>query len=234
MTTDNWLLLAAVLGIPMLLFTAAFVVGCFERHPVRQFRWQDLPSLPPYMSAALQQAAAHGFTWIASGVHTKFGDKLPGILLISPDRLIVATIGEGTILGMPAKKTFLYSRMRSGQILACTDEVGTAEMDPGSTRKHLMNAGFAELLAAQEKLIQQTASVPEPFSPEPGWAAIDALYEFRADRMVQAGVARYHDVDRQFIRYRPWASFRMTIVHGLLQSFQPQNLWRHVTKGGRR
>ena len=227
MAQETWLIVAAVFALPMLLFGAAFVVGCFERHPVQQFRWQDLPALPPYIAATLQKAAALGFTWIASGVHAKFGDKVVGVLLISPDRLTLATIGEGAILGMPTKKTFLYSLMRSGQILSCTDEVGTAEADPGSTRKHVMNAGFAELLQAQQKLIQQTASVPVPFSPDPGWDAIDTLYRLRADRMVQAGVARYHDADRQFFRYRPWASFRITIVHGLLQSIRPQNLWRH-------
>jgi hypothetical protein len=102
MSQNTWLLMAAF-GLPFLLFVGAFVVGCFERHPVRQFESAVLQQVPPYMLATTRDASALGFTCIATGVHTKFRDKLAGALLVSPDRMILAVIGDGTILGMPSK-----------------------------------------------------------------------------------------------------------------------------------
>jgi hypothetical protein len=227
MSKDAWLLIAAF-GLPLFLLFSAFVVGCFEKHPVRQFESALLAQLPPYLLATMRDASSLGFMCIATGVHTKFRDKLVGVLLISPDRLMLAMIGEGAILGMPSKKTLLLSRMKSGQLLLCTDDVGTAELDPGSTRKIVMNARFAQLNDVQRKLIQEAPGVAEPFVPNPGWGELDALFDVRAKRMVQAGRISYADANNSFYRYRPWWAFRVSIIHGIAQSLKPQNLWRHL------
>jgi hypothetical protein len=106
--------------------------------------------------------------------------------------------------------------------------VGTAELDPGSTRKLIMNARFAQLHDVQRQLIQAMPGVAEPFAPTQGWGELDRLYELRARRMVVAGRVSYADATQAFYRYRPWWAFRVSIVHGIAQSLKPQNLWRHL------
>ena len=115
METEDWIFLSLAIGVPLLFIAAGFVVGCFERQCVRMFRDAPLAALPPYLAATMRDAAALGFVGMAGGVHTKFGDKVVGVLCLSGDGLVLAMIGEGTILGMPSKRTTLFSRARSGR-----------------------------------------------------------------------------------------------------------------------
>ena len=136
------IVVAIIVGLPLLLFGAAFVVGCIERNPVRMFESAPLESAPPYMQAILRDASALGYQWRDGGIHTKFREKLKAGLLLSADLRTLAIVGDGQIAGMRSRKTILISRLPDQHVLLTVDEAGTAELDPMTTRQILMNADF--------------------------------------------------------------------------------------------
>jgi hypothetical protein len=223
----GWILILAVFALPLALFVAAFVIGCFEKHPVRMFVAAP-PSTAParYVTVMLGRAGVFGFTWRAHGEHTKFGRKLQAELLLSADTYVLAIVGEGKIAKMPVKKTILLSRFADQSLLLTVDEAGTAELDSKSRRQILTNANFEELLRAHYDHIAKSAVQAVPFAVNAGWNEIDEMYRQRADRIVAQGLARYLDGSREWFRYSPRGSFRASIVHGMLQVFRPSNHWR--------
>jgi hypothetical protein len=208
------------------LLTSAFIVGCFEKHPVRMFNASPPFQLPSYSLAMVEHAQSLGFTVQGYGVHTKFGDKVSGLLLRSGDGYVMALIGEGTIIGMTTRKTLLFSQFAEDRILLTVDEAGTGEIDERTTRQIIMNASFEELVQ-KHYTRAQSIPLPMPFLPNAGWHEIDDIYRKRSDRLAARGLARYVDDSREMYRYAPAAAFRLTLVHGVLQSFNPVNLWRH-------
>jgi hypothetical protein len=222
----GWLIfLALCFGLPLLLFLAAFVVGCIERHPVRMFDSAQLRSASDYMQAVARDAYALGYQWRDGGIHTKFREKIQAGLLLSSDRLTLAIVGDGHIAGMRSRKSILISKLRNGQIVMTVDEAGTAELDPLTTRQIIMNASFNELHRAHVAKLMELPPA-EPFPPEAGWEQIDQLYRARSDRVVERGLASYTDPRREFFRYTMWGSFRTSILHGIGQLLVPANYWR--------
>jgi len=226
MDTQTILLFAAVIGLPLLLLTSAFIVGCFEKHPVRMFNASPPFELPSYSRAMLLHAQSLGFEPRGYGVHTKYGDKVVGLLLRSADGYVMVLIGEGTIIGMTTRKTLLFSQFAEDRILLTVDEAGTGEIDDKTTRQIVTNASFEELVQ-KHYTRAQTIPLPQPFLPNAGWNEIDDIYRKRCDRIVARGLARYVDAAREMFCYAPAAAFRLTIVHGFGQIFlKPSNLWR--------
>src|SRR5206468_2059174 len=72
----SYLIILLIFGIPSLLIIAAFVVGCFEKHPMRMF--EPAPSVPlgRYTAAIIRVAVPMGFIRRAHGTHTKFKENL--------------------------------------------------------------------------------------------------------------------------------------------------------------
>ena len=216
---------ALVIALPLALFGLAFIVGCFEKHPVRMFNATQPFQLAPYSRAMLAKACGMGFVCRGHGNHTKFGDKLRALVLRSSDGYVMAIIGEGTILGMPSKKTILISRFNDDRTLLTVDEAGTGEIDDKTTRQIIMHADFEELV---RKHYEKGHTIPGAvaFPPDAGWPEIDEIYRRRGDRIVARGLATYVDDTRETFRYSPAGSFRLTIVHGIGQVLKPANFWR--------
>src|SRR5579884_1897899 len=109
------------IAIPFCFFILAFVVGCFERHPVRSFFPAAVDSFPPYLQLMVERAMANGFIYCDAGHHAKYKENMTGGLLISPDLGTIAVIAEGTISGLRFRQTILMSRFRDGSFLFTSD-----------------------------------------------------------------------------------------------------------------
>ena len=219
-----WLLVAVALGLPMLLFGAGFIIGCFEKNPVRMFAAAPPPAdVPPYVKVMLQHAASMGFTWRGHGEHTKYGPKLQAELMLSADLFTLAIVGQGHIAGMPSKKTILLGQFDDGSMLVTVDEAGIAELDPNTRRNIVMNADFEELVRAHYDELQRSPAMAVPFPADADWSVVDAIYRARTDRIVERGLARYCDLGRERFCYTPIGSFRATIVHGIVQLLNPSS-----------
>jgi hypothetical protein len=223
-----WMTLV-VIGLSMLFFVAAFIISIFENHPVRMFERADLPPFTPYIEKMIGQAQQHGFRVACGGHHTRFKDKLPGVLLISEDGLTLAIIGEGTILKMPTRKTLLMSLLMDKRVLITVDEAGTGELDPGTHRQILMHADFHELIDKHSKWLQTERMQVAIMDDD--WSSVDQITRLRVRRMVDAGYARYVDTAQEHYRNTAWGSFLSTIVHGLQQILRPTNYIRHLRRG---
>jgi hypothetical protein len=215
--TVHLLVLAAVAAI----FVPAFVVSCFEKRAVRMFEpGGEAVPWSPYMQAMANVAMAEGFLVHCTGRHTKYPDTLFAVLLLSPDRRVLALCGDGTMLGLRAQMTILISRFGDGALLITTDDVGVCELDPLTRRQSLMRADFRELFAKHTKAARQRIA-PSPFPPDSDWSTVDRVYRERFDRIVARGLARYVGDDRERIRYTVWGSFRASILHGLATLHRP-------------
>jgi len=226
-STSTELILAFAL--PLSIFLLAFVVGCFEKRAVRQFESAQLGELPGYLNAMIASAIANGFRICDSGHHTKHKEKMWGALVLSPDRKILAVIGDGTISGLRSRWTVLMSRLKDGSFFFTCDQAGSAELDPMTKRQILMKADFNEMFTKHSARLAE-GIVPLDFPEKSNWTTMDEVYRARVDRIVTMGLARYVDADRQMYCYSPWGSFRATILHGLGQVIRPSSFVRHYKR----
>ncbi|HWE97683.1 MAG TPA: hypothetical protein VG269_27255 [Tepidisphaeraceae bacterium] len=218
----HWMLLLAI-GLPMSLFLAAFVVGCFERLHVRMFAPSEPGDWTGYMSRMAAVAIELGYVYRADGHHTKYGGKLPAILFLGPDHSTLALICQGTIANLPTRKTILMSQLRSGECIITTDDPGTCELDPLTRRQILIRSSFGELAERHARALDSGGPF-EPFPADAGWECVDRITRARVDRMVAAGAARYADDGRDVFRKTVRGAFRASLIHGILQSF------RHIVR----
>jgi hypothetical protein len=215
-----------LLAISLFFFTFSFLSGCFEKMAIRMYMPAELGSIAPYMRAMMERAIAMDFQYRCGGIHTKFREKLPAVLMASKDLSILAIIAEGKIWRTNTKHTILMSRATTGQIVLTVDDVGTAELDPGTTRQIVMNADFPQLLKKHLDKLSELG-VPKRFSVDAGWEAVYAIYRERTERIVAVGLARYADPKRESYRYTVWGAFRASFVHGIVQALYPPNYWRN-------
>ena len=102
------------------------------------------PQFGPYLSQRYAQLVECGAFNLLVHHHVRF--KLIAVLGFTMDRRVLVHCGEGTLAGMRAKQTWLYSRLSGGENLVTTDSFD--EGDPsGLTRpKRVIDAELPELL----------------------------------------------------------------------------------------
>jgi hypothetical protein len=133
------------------------------------------------------------------------------------------------MLGLRSQQTTLMSRFNDGSLLFTSDLVGACELDPFTERQNMMNADFREMLAKHCARLQERIA-PRPFPFDSGWTTVDEMYRAQCDRIIERGLARYTDADREFMRLTVWGSFRASILHGLQAVHRPANFSRQFKR----
>jgi hypothetical protein len=222
-----WIAHLLILGLIAAAFIPAFLVSCLERLPVCMFEAGQIKRMTRYLMTALLRAQQfNGFQLRAYGHHFKHKETLFGVLLLSPDRQILALVGDGLIYKkFRYAATLLITRFRDGSVLITTDDIGTGELDQMIKRQIVWNAPFDELLEKHRAAVEQRIGV-DSFPPDADWQTLEQLFRARADRLVARGLVRYADSEHQYIRCTPWGALRTTIVHGVAMVHRPATYLR--------
>jgi hypothetical protein len=112
---------------------------------------------------------------------------------VSPDRRVFAVVGEGPILGIPVRATWLTSKLRDGRVLNTLDNsIGrAADLSGMTTWTVITGVSFRELLARHLERIAAEVTPVEPYrEADPLGEHIELLAQ-RSERMAKAGYARF-------------------------------------------
>ena len=189
---------------------------------------ESIPALNSYSHVAGSAATEMGFLWIGA-----FGDgkgklyKLRYNFFLSPERDIVALVGNGSMASVPTQSTWLYTLLAEGRAIATVDSQSAVETDlSGLTNSALApGVGFFALVAAQRR---RTAScVVQPFSLSDPLSELWAFRQNRTERLCALGYASFLDTSRGAWRYTPKGALKLAsrqYFMGLRRSFLPDKI----------
>ena len=193
----EWWLLGTVLFL-----SALFSLSLWEKHRICcHAPGQEIvePQFGPYLSQRYAQLVECGAFNLLVHHHVRF--KLIAVLGFTMDRRVLVHCGEGTLAGMRAKQTWLYSRLSGGEILVTTDSFD--EGDPsGLTRpKRIIDAELPELLRVHTDRFAGCDDAVIPFSSLDASKALESIARARAERLVNMGRAQWLDLNQTTWRY---------------------------------
>jgi hypothetical protein len=171
--------------------------------------------------------AAYGYNIVAQAVQNGFhcfgwSPHLGGSrylvsygMLISPDRLYLATVGTGTIFGLPANSTCLYSRGTNGRLYFSTNHQSGAELDVCALQKCQLVPGaeFADLWRRHCEWLQADSIKIEPFDVGSEFGCLHRLRIVRFEEMHRLGVIRYIDSEKTRWSYTPTGAVRVSALN---------------------
>jgi len=163
-------------------------------------------AVTPYGDATCRKLESFGFSY--RGVHY---DRRRGIyqlrydFWLSPDRLVLAMVGGGTLAGIPLTGTSLYSRRDDGRCLVTIDEPKSQDSDPSGLTLQMVvtHADLDELLRQHQQRLAESGQSTVPYSTQ---APLDDHRAFRTRRvemLMDRGLARFLDMERNAWRYTP-------------------------------
>lgn len=132
---------------------------------------------------------------------------------LSPDRVVLAQVGSGTLAGMPLSATWLYTRLRDGHCLLTLDDSKGRDTDlSGLTLQEVVaNADFAELLARHRQRLSEAGQPAEPYSGDDALEQHRAFRSLRMDYLAEHGLARYLDPGRNAWKHTTRGAFSGTL-----------------------
>jgi hypothetical protein len=124
---------------------------------------------------------------------------------VSPAHDVIAFCGVGTLMSIPLKAIWLYTKLSDGRCLMTTDNSAAIESDlSGMTEPVLVtNADFDELLARHRRRVDEAPLPVSPFAHADSFADFMAFRTARVDHLVEIGFARYLDDRKDSWRYTP-------------------------------
>jgi hypothetical protein len=132
---------------------------------------------------------------------------------ISPDRVVLALVGSGTLAGIPVSATWLYTRLRDGHCLLTLDDSKGEESDLSGLilQEVVTNADFAELLARHGQRLANAVQPAEPYSEDDPLEDHRAFRALRIDHLRERGLARYIGIERNARKYTLQGAFEGTL-----------------------
>ena len=229
-----YLVVLPIVGIALFFIVVITLTAAVEKRLVWPYvpeALAPLESLPPlnaYAHVAGSAATEMGFHWIGA-----FGDgkgklyKLRYNFFLSPERDILALVGNGTMASVPTQSTWLYSLREDGRAVATVDSQSAVETDlTGLTNSALAaGVGFYALVMAHRR---RTASCAvQPFSLTDPLGELRAFRQSRTERLCVLGEASFLDATRTGWRYTAKGAARLAVRQyfmGLRRSFLPDKI----------
>lgn len=177
-----------------------YVVAVWEPHRIRSYE-ESLPDdsvLPPYLKRFADELEHNGFEcdyWR----HSNF--DMACMLAFSPDRIILAHVGEGKLAGRHAKQIWLCSRLHDDRVLVTTDTFDEGDPSKVLITNRVIHGTPAEMLAAHREYMAAQLQMPIKFAEPSPRAAFEWILRKRAERLVEWGRARWMDPDRKRWRF---------------------------------
>ncbi len=250
-----WLLLpvAAVLAFLVLLGLLTIVVGSFEKLlvwpyvPIRATRPphassepagsdHDGPSEPDssipiteHFRAANLTAEQSGFTFLGAYRHGKGKIyRLRYNFWISTDRTVLAQTSTGTLAGIPMSITKFFTRLHDGRCLVTMDELRGRDTDlSGSLLQEVLTGSeFLELLDWHLRRLAGASQPAVPYSAKDPLGDHRAFRSEQANRLVERGLARFLDAERNVYKYTPRAA-TLVAIRPYLKPYRPSRSTDH-------
>ena len=165
---------------------------------------QDHVAITSYANATCLKLEALGFSY-----HDVYYDRRRGIyklrtdFWLSPDRLVLATVGGGTLAGIAVAGTCLYTRLDDGHCLLTIDEPKSQDSDLSglTVQKIVTHVDLDELIAQHHARLTESESPGLPYSARTPLDDHRAFRMRRADVVIDSGLGRYVDAERNGWRF---------------------------------
>jgi hypothetical protein len=224
-----WLLLA-----PLPLMVLLVIIAMNEkRHspPYVEIPQDRLGQLSRYVRRMSDDALASGLVFGAYIGHFKPSIKIIGTVWYSPDKRILVMTNSGTVSGIPAKMTMIFSPVSDGTYLCTTDNIG--ESDPAGMIKfkRRWNGLLPDLLRIHQRRMEHVTGTVRSFPQATAFEAVNEFYRLWAQNLVNKGLARFRDADQQ------WWSYNFTGGLQICRCFCVQlgqtavQFWRQFARG---
>jgi hypothetical protein len=165
---------------------------------------QDRVPITSYSQATCLRLESLGWSY-----HNVFYDRRRGLyklrydFWLSPDRLVLALVGGGTLAGIPVAGSSLFTRLADGHCLLTIDEPKSQDSDPSglTLQKIVTHADLEELIAQHRGRFTESESSGSPYSARTPLDDHRAFRTRRADVLIDAGLGRYVDEERNGWKY---------------------------------
>jgi len=208
-----------VLGITVFFLGLTIVVACREKRLV----W---PYGPPEQAPRCADTAGYGYSRVAEA--TQYGLLCLGwspdvrgkqyqtsyAMLLSPDRMYLAVVGTGTIIGIPLNSTWICSRTSDDRLCYSTDHQNGVEVDlTGTVRSQLVpGASFGTLWQRHAEWLQRAGIRTQPFDIGNEFECFHRLRAARTKEMLDRGLIRYTDATKIWYSYTVLGAIRFAFV----------------------
>jgi hypothetical protein len=173
-------------------------------------------AVTPYGDATCRRLESMGFSY--RGVHY---DRRRGIyklrydFWLSPDQVVLAMVGGGTLAAIPVSGTTLYTRLDDGRCLVTIDEPKSQDSDPSGLTLQMVvtHADLDTLLSRHRQRLVESGQPAQPYSAQAPLEEHRAFRTSRVEFLIERGLARFLDDERNAWRYTPKGAW--TAVSGL-------------------
>jgi hypothetical protein len=165
---------------------------------------QDHVAITSYSNATCRRLESLGYSYQGVYYDRRRGlYKLRYDFWLSDDRLVLALVGGGALAGIPVSGTCLFTRLEDGHCLLTIDEPKSQDSDPSglTLQKIVTHADLAELIAQHRERLTDSESSALSYSARTPLDDHRAFRTRRADVLIDAGLARYLDEERNGWRY---------------------------------
>lgn len=172
----------------------------------------DASALPEYVRIMSDDALAAGFEFDRLVAHAKAPKiSILATVWMSADRRTLLLAGAGTVIGMPARQTWLFSPLRDGRVLVTTDSFDEGDHSGVYLVRRVVNVRLAKLMEAHRRRLDTFGAQVGDFREETALEALLAVYRRRTERLVELGRARYADADRLYWHYTAAGGWRICV-----------------------
>jgi hypothetical protein len=196
----------AIAGFFLITMLTLLVVGCLEKHCVRDFAESSPEALPPpspYFQA--MNLAARDLGYQPGGVAQQNRDSSTYrcciALWLSPDQKSLLCIGGGKLARMDYKRTWILSKLSDDRILQTMDLFASEDLSGTREIEALMNAHLPELHAFHQQRLIASGVDALTFRPAQLLAQWNELDQKRVVALIERGLARFTSVDSNTYRY---------------------------------
>ncbi len=197
------ILLAVVGGLLGGFFILIVSVCLWEKQDIQPFYFPEPGAEYPLVEAAARansQAKRLGFE---HGCHCHFGKakmyKVRYDFWITPDCSVISTVSGGSILNIPCKGIWFFSKSADGRVLATTNEIGEQDISGVMEQSTWTDYEFKPLL--QKHMLRLKEIAVDPFEAEQPLAGYFEIRKMRADQLIRQADAYYLDENELVWRY---------------------------------
>jgi hypothetical protein len=195
---EFWFVFAIPLAIIVFFFFAVVGACLIEKRYVQTFsvpeEGKEYP-LSPTAQQYAKDAAKLQFTHAGLCHHAKSDlYRIRYDFWTSPDLKTLAVIGSGTLIKIPVKGIWLWSRTTDGRILNSTNEIGEQEISTNVIQQTLPDASFTTLASSHATWLSQFNV--ETFTADSALSVYFDIRRSKVDNLIERGYAYYIDEDQ--------------------------------------
>jgi len=200
MGTLVFVLVALVISVAFL--ALLFIVELVERRLTRPYvmAGPDELELNSYAREMAEEIGTAGYTPAGNFVHAKH-PNVHGTIWSSPGRECIVLAGSGKLAGMVSRQTYIFSRLNDGRVMITKDSNDEGDGSGTFITKRVLNVHFPELVKEHYKRLNESASQIQLFDGGNTLDALLGIYDYRTQRMVEMGLAKFIDASGESWRH---------------------------------